>query len=158
MIDLISHGLALRKKLTIASESCPQITRSLSAGDSQHLTRDSATSAESASLGKKSISSSYHDDFNGMGAAEVADPAECQPGRASIIAESSRKSCGLKAVACNDCKYFTPDSIGDGAGIGDCALGVKWTQEYNGRRPLFRYAERDCSSFSKLMNNYTIKN
>jgi len=58
----------------------------------------------------------------------------------------------FKIVTCNTCELFTPDEIGDGAGIGDCALGIKWTQEYNGRRPLFRYAERHCVQFSKLMD------
>lgn len=66
--------------------------------------------------------------------------------------------CGCKSgdspslVTCNGCEHFTPDKIGDGTGIGDCGLGIKWTQEYNGRKPLFRYAERHCKDFSKLMS------
>lgn len=65
---------------------------------------------------------------------------ECAPG------------CNPQIVTCNGCEHFTPDKIGDGAGIGNCSLGITWTQEYNGRRPLFRYSERHCSNFSKLMS------
>ncbi|AOW57833.1 TPA: hypothetical protein F8A23_08735 [Legionella pneumophila] len=55
-------------------------------------------------------------------------------------------------VTCNSCNYFTVDIIGDGAGIGSCELGIKWTQEFNGRMPLFRYSERYCEQFNKLMD------
>ncbi len=65
---------------------------------------------------------------------------ECTPG------------CNPQIVTCNGCEHFIPDKIGDGAGIGGCGLGIKWTQEYNGRKPLFRYAERHCNDFSKLMS------
>jgi len=55
-------------------------------------------------------------------------------------------------VTCNTCEHFTPDIIGDGSGIGNCGLEVKWTQEFTGRMPLFRYSERHCQQFSKLMD------
>jgi predicted nucleic-acid-binding Zn-ribbon protein len=66
--------------------------------------------------------------------------------------------CSCKLIAgkgmaiCNDCEHFTVDDIGDGAGIGNCELGIKWTQEFTGRMPLFRYSERHCEQFSKLMD------
>lgn len=55
-------------------------------------------------------------------------------------------------VTCNACEYFTPDAVGDGAGIGNCSLGIKWTQELHGCMPLYRYADRHCAEFSKLMS------
>ena len=58
----------------------------------------------------------------------------------------------LSIVSCNNCEHFTPDQIGDGAGIGNCDMGVKWTQEFDGRRLLYRYADRHCEKFSKLMS------
>jgi hypothetical protein len=58
----------------------------------------------------------------------------------------------LSIVSCNKCEHFTPDQIGDGAGIGHCDMGVKWTKEWCGRMPLYRYAERHCEKFSKLMS------
>lgn len=54
-------------------------------------------------------------------------------------------------IVCDNCEHFIPDSIGDGAGIGKCEHGIEWTQEYNGRVPLFRYVSRHCPKFSKLM-------
>lgn len=54
-------------------------------------------------------------------------------------------------VSCNKCEHFTPDQIGDGAGIGNCDMCVKWTQEFNGRRPLYRYSDRHCEKLGKLM-------
>jgi len=152
MIDLISDGLALRKKLTLISEARPQSIRNNSASENQHATKGSATSAESASASKKTINQNYYADLKDIGVAEVADVAEYQPGPAYVTADASRISCGIEKVVCDDCKYFTIDSIGDGAGIGDCALGVTWTQEYNGRRPLYRYAKRYCSKFINLMD------
>lgn len=63
-------------------------------------------------------------------------------------------SCGGAAasgrVTCNDCKYFIPDQVGDGAGIGHCTIGLQYTQELNGHRPLYRYADRCCDRFSLL--------
>lgn len=56
-------------------------------------------------------------------------------------------------VTCNGCEHFTHDKIGDGAGIGDCGLSIKWTYEGNtGRIPLYRYAPRHCNQYSKLMS------
>jgi hypothetical protein len=52
-------------------------------------------------------------------------------------------------VTCDQCKHFMPDQIGDGAGIGQCVEGKEWTQKYNGRMPLFRYATRYCEEFIK---------
>jgi len=153
MIDLIAHGLSLRIKTGASVTSSPQWIRDISAGENQHLTRDSAISAESASIDKKAINQSYYADLRDIGVADIADVAEYQPGPAYVTAETSRESCGLEAVACDACKYFTPDSIGDGAGIGDCAFGVKCTKEYNERRPLYRYAKRHCSSFSTTMSS-----
>lgn len=54
-------------------------------------------------------------------------------------------------LTCDVCKYFTPDTIGDGAGIGHCDLGIIWTQSPNGRVPLYRYTDRYCKQFTKLM-------
>jgi hypothetical protein len=51
-------------------------------------------------------------------------------------------------IACNDCIHFTPDKIGDGAGIGSCSCDINWTQEINGRSPLFRYTKRHCNDFN----------
>lgn len=53
-------------------------------------------------------------------------------------------------VTCNSCKHFTPDAIGDGAGIGTCALGVESTQELSGKTPLFRYSNRHCDKFNEI--------
>lgn len=58
----------------------------------------------------------------------------------------------LSIVSCNKCEHFTPDQIGDGAGIGNCDMGVKWTKEWHGRMPLYRYTERHCEQFSKLIS------
>lgn len=66
--------------------------------------------------------------------------------------------CSCKLIAgqgiaiCNDCEHFTMDNIGDGTGIGNCELGIKWTQEFSGRMPLFRDSERHCKQFTKLMD------
>jgi hypothetical protein len=55
-------------------------------------------------------------------------------------------------VACNDCLHFIPDQIGDGAGVGQCGLGITWTKGLGGRMPLYRYIDRRCDTFSKLQN------
>lgn len=60
------------------------------------------------------------------------------------------KPAPLKHITCNECSNFLPDSIGDGAGIGSCAVGVIWTEDSRGRSPLYRYAERRCDLFSRL--------
>ena len=51
-------------------------------------------------------------------------------------------------IACNNCKHFTPDPIGDGAGIGSCGHGVKATKTYPYSMPLFRHALRLCRLFT----------
>lgn len=55
-------------------------------------------------------------------------------------------------VSCNDCEYFSPDNLDNVTGIGTCELGIIWTQEYNGQKPLYRYAKRHCGRFSKLIS------
>lgn len=55
-----------------------------------------------------------------------------------------------KTVCCDNCRHFTPDKVGDGVGIGACNLGITWTQECRGRMPLYRFADRHCSYFSKV--------
>ena len=167
MIDLISNGLALRKQITISLED-PQEIRSMSARSISSLVRDSAESSESADRYNKNQDHSYCNKFKITSAAEVADLAETQSRQSTVIADDLRKNCGvspavnlalnsnptnpLEMVTCNDCEHFNSDTIGDGFGIGDCGLGVKWTQEFDGRRPLYRYADRHCGKFSKLMS------
>lgn len=168
MIDLISHGMALRKKITIPLED-PQELRSNSAGVTPYLAKDSAGSAESATRDNKDRNYCVcHSES--IPSAESADIAEHQSQQGNFIADDLRKDCGLNPVntlscignpknslavamvTCNTCEHFTSDKVGDGTGIGECYLGVKWTQEFDGRRPLYRYAERHCVKFSKLMN------
>ncbi len=61
-------------------------------------------------------------------------------------------SCGgilmSEVVTCNSCKHFTPDKVGDGAGIGNCRHGIESTQELSGRMPLYRYSIRRCAKFN----------
>ena len=82
----------------------------------------------------------------------VASPSEpilnIRPQNLVLIGEQSP----LEMVACNNCVRFTPDKIGDGVGIGNCDLDIKWTQEFTGRMPLFRYSERHCKQFNQLMD------
>jgi hypothetical protein len=90
--------------------------------------------------------------------------AHAIPHNKSMSEKSLKKSCTvaiskegnyatvLKKVMCDNCEHFMPDEIGDGAGIGDCGLGIKYTQEVSGLMPLFRYADRHCDNFSKLMS------
>jgi hypothetical protein len=63
---------------------------------------------------------------------------------------TNKKAFNMDKVSCNSCEHFIPDAVGDGVGIGECGLGIKWTQEYNGRMPLYRYTERHCDRFSNL--------
>lgn len=53
-----------------------------------------------------------------------------------------------RTVICNHCKNFTPDEGSNG--IGYCALGINWTQERDGRVPLYPYAERHCDKFINI--------
>ena len=169
MIDLISHGLALRKHLTISLKVNPQEIRNISAGEIHELAKESATSSESATINIKNRDHNYCNDYQVVSAAETADLAEGQSRQGNVIADDSRKYCGLntarvltfnsnpnnllEVVSCNSCAHFSPDKIGDGIGIGDCSLNVKWTQEFDGRRPLYRYAERHCEKYSNTRVN-----
>jgi hypothetical protein len=165
MIDLIFHGLSLRKKTT---EAYPQVIRSISASAASYLAIDSARSSESATISNKIQIHGVSEEFKVIPVAEVADIAEIQSRPSNVVADDVRKIGGLNAinrlafndnpknslelVTCNACNHFNPDTIGDGFGIGECYLGVKWTRQFDGRRPLYRYAERNCEKFSKLMN------
>ena len=176
MLDLIANGFALRKKLPIVN---PQEIRSVSATDTPCLTRGPAISAESALASNENQYTNYYIESNANSTADCADPAETQSRKEIPVADNMRNNCGLETernktnhvipltqlnpndriqcssleiVACDNCEHFTPDRIGDGAGIGDCYLGLKWTQEFDGRRPLYRYADRHCEKFSKLMS------
>ena len=175
MIDLIAKGFALRKKLSVAN---PQLFRSVSAIDTPYRATVPAISAESAISSKENNNNHYSIKSKNNSTADCAYLAETQSGQEIAVAGNVRDGCGSSStenkinnapslakfnstdstqrsssviVACDNCEQFTPDKIGDGAGIGDCGLGIKWTQEYNGRRPLFRYSERHCNDFSKLM-------
>jgi len=87
---------------------------------------------------------------------ELATLAGTPPHEPILIEPQSsveiEEQANLKIVTCNACEQFTPDKMGDGMGIGNCELGIKYTQEFNGRMPLFRYSERHCKQFSKLMD------
>lgn len=52
-------------------------------------------------------------------------------------------------VNCDSCEHFQTDKIGDGTGIGKCNASIKWTEEFHGRMPLYRYANRSCDKFKK---------
>jgi hypothetical protein len=54
-------------------------------------------------------------------------------------------------VSCHSCVHFSSDKIGDGAGVGRCAVGVESTQEVYGCMPLFRYVNRHCDKFSGVI-------
>lgn len=79
----------------------------------------------------------------------VVPPSELIPKIGPQNSVSVGEQPDLQIVTCNTCELFTPDKIGDGAGIGNCELGIKWTQEFTGRMPLYRYSERHCKQFSK---------
>jgi hypothetical protein len=157
MIDLISHGLALRKQQTVLINN-PQKIRSISAAAAPYVGKKSAKSAESAVSHPQNEHS-----FKIIMIAENADLAGTQSEESIFAAEAVRKSCGTDAfnmnpvssldiVNCNACEHFTPDAIGDGFCIGERYLGIKWTLECDGRRLLYRYADRHCDKFSKLMS------
>ena len=171
MIDLIAAGLALRERLIVSLN--PHAIRNDSATDPPYSESTSAISAESAEIiYQKQLNDPNQDRsikgqiFEIARSAEIADIAENHASRESLTAELMRNDCGLstafssissqldilKFISCDLCEHFSPDDIGDGAGIGTCKLGIKWTQEYNGRKPLYRYADRHCEKFSKLMS------
>ena len=163
MIDLIANGLALQKQNISVDDSNPQIVRNESAKDKHDGYNKSAQSAYSASkldrLEASIIVTAQND------TADYAEQAENQFNTEYTNADFLRKISGfdddfgllqevispvLKVVQCSYCTYFTPDSIGDGAGIGTCIFNVKWTQETHGRLPLYRYAERHCVQYKQL--------
>ena len=165
MIDLISHGLDLRKNLTVSSQSCPQVIRNVSARPIRYLLTDSAISADSAAMSKNNSGNM----FVVKAVADYADIAERHSRQTPTIADELRKNCGLntakvsatineppsdslKTVTCNDCEHFSPDRIGDGVGIGICAIGIISTKIAGySIMPLYRYSDRYCDQFSKLM-------
>lgn len=67
----------------------------------------------------------------------------------TVIVAALRNAFSKHIVTCNDCSYFVPDEIGDGSGIGSCCEGIEFTQEINRRLPLYRYANRHCTSFNE---------
>lgn len=158
MIDLIANGLALQKQKVPVDDSNPQIIRNESANDKGDGYNKSAQSAQSANKIDRLEASITVD------GADYVEQAETQFSGEYTNADCLRKTCGfdgfgllqedisqvLKVVQCNYCIYFTPDSIGNGAGIGTCAFNVKWTQETHGRMPLYRYAARHCVQYKQL--------
>lgn len=105
MLDLISNGFALRKKLPVVN---PQETRSKSATDMSCPVTDSAISAESAEVmnphkiyeyissddGKNYIFRDYSG-FHKDSVAETADIAETQSGKRIDAADLLRDECGF---------------------------------------------------------------
>lgn len=170
MLDLIGEGLALRQKLKNLSVSNSQAISNESADTPSWLLKISAAFAESATLTNKNIIGGDENKPTEEVFAEIADLAAYQTSEANDIADSLRKNCELniahvlmfneivhtscKLIICNACEYFTADPVGDGAGIGHCAFGIEWTEEFNGRKPLFRYAERHCDKFRKLSGKF----
>lgn len=52
-------------------------------------------------------------------------------------------------VTCDACDHFSPDTIGDGVGIGSCSLGMLGTPEPSGFMPSYRFAKRHCIKFTE---------
>ena len=50
-------------------------------------------------------------------------------------------------VTCSDCRHFTRDGIGDGAGVGACEVGRRIEP---GERPLYPDVDRTCALFHRL--------
>lgn len=156
MIDLIANGFALRKQKTVKNNQNPQMIRNKPASDNPHGANKPAQSAFSASMDEL-----MHD--RSCAAADYAGHAEDQSNTGYRPADLLRDSCGWDDfdlwgdktaktpifVQCDRCMHFTPDSIGSGAGIGDCAVGVKWTQHVGGKMPLYRYSERHCVQYKQ---------
>jgi len=166
MIDLISHGLDLRRKLIVSSGDNPQVIRNVSAEPMPYQLTDSARSAESATVIKNNMEHGSLSESKVTAAADTAELAEHQSRQKHTLADDLRKNCGLtksktinkpeseslNTVVCNDCEHFFPDEIGDGIGIGSCALGIKSTKIAGYiTMPLYRYSDRYCDKFNKLM-------
>lgn len=165
MIDLIANGFALRKQKQVQKNSNPQSIRNKPASNNPHGGNKSAQSAYSA----KNI-----DELTQIRSYTSADCAEYAENQSSIeyrAADLLRGTCGwddfdlweerapksLTLVQCDHCMHFTPDTIGSGAGIGNCAVGVKWTQQVHGRMPLYRYADRHCVQYKLLESASTLE-
>lgn len=163
MIDLISNGLSLRKQQAQKTDSGnvnPQNIRNKSAKDKHHHYNKPAQSAYSAKVMNELNAPEIIDFSNST--ADYAENAGNQSSTAYALADNLRNSCGfhdfdldemnkqklLMPVQCEQCTHFTPDSIGSGAGIGQCAVNIKWTQEIHGKMPLYRYAERHCVKYN----------
>lgn len=155
MIDLIATGFAIRKQEQVQDNSNPQIIRNKPASDNWHSSNKAAQSAHSV----KNMDKLTYDRL--CTAADYAGYAENQFSAEYQHADLLRDTCGWddfdlyldkpsKLVQCDRCLHFIPDSIGSGAGIGNCSVGVKWTQQVGGKMPLYRYAERHCVQYKQL--------
>ena len=63
---------------------------------------------------------------------------------------------GPPLVCCGECVHFTPDDIGDGQGVGTCALDYSshtttttWPADFR-RMPPYPRAERYCDKFKRI--------
>lgn len=102
MIDLISHGLALRKHHSILVD-VPQSFRSISAGEEPHLIERSAESSKSAMECNKNYVSDFSETIV---IAKNADRAEYQCDRYPMGADCVRKDSGLKETSIIDFLSF----------------------------------------------------
>lgn len=139
--------------------------RNVSAEPMPYQPTDSARSAESEAMPKNNLEYGSENEPKVVAVADSADLAERQSRQPHTIADDLRKNCGLntttinkppkdslKMVVCNDCEHFFPDEIGDGIGIGSCALGIRSTKIAGYiTMPLYRYSDRYCDKFNKLM-------
>ena len=51
-------------------------------------------------------------------------------------------------LICNEKSIAGARLLGDrDISKGDCAVGIKWTQQVGGRKPLYGYAERHCIQY-----------
>lgn len=168
MIDLIANGLALQNmKQKVATNSDPQPIRNPCAEDKCDVFNKPAQSAYSAKeklLSKENVSIiSKYDNALTNDTADYAEYADHQFSTSYPFADSLRKTCGLDSfdfegehsqkslelIQCNKCKHFMPDTIGDGSGIGQCVMNIKWTSSSHGKMPLYRYADRYCVQYQQ---------
>lgn len=159
MIDLIANGLALRKQ--------KQQHESAEDNLNPQPIRNKSANAIPYACGKSAQSAYFAKEVNKCGSnilqhkADYAEHAEKPFNIEYPSADLLRKTCEfddslqenvlhkIKIVQCDLCMHFTPDAIGDGVGIGCCALNVKFTQETHGKMPLYRYAERHCVQYKQ---------